>query len=491
MQVMQATSAPPRRSNPHSMRIAAFAFCFGAMLIAGCSASAADVRPPDDQMFFPTGIAVSPDDQVLYVASSNSQLRYDTGTVLVFDLNQIKARVDAWVPADPTVAPDAGPCAQDPDQPTALVCNEAPFVLPAAGVRIGNFATQIAIQDMSGATGDPKYRLFVPTRGDPSVSWIDYDMSSKQLSCAAGTDTFAECDDAHRLEVTLQDLDNTHLNDEPFGVFADFDPATQQGFAVVSHQTNGAVTLIDAPASDNVSIADIKYNVFNADVLTGIRGSTGVAGRRGVTPSDDLIYISSRTDQKVQTFTIGRGQNIAPPYFVASNFIELDQIGTDTQVGASADSRGLTFSDDGNRMYLVTRTPPVLQLYDTSLAPGNAFPTNQLLGGSDICRDSSNVAVLNFDKLGVSLGEAINERAYVTCFDDNVIYVIDPNGTTNVDDIIPVGRGPFAVAVSPKNQLVFVTDFLEDTIAVIDVSPTSPRRNRVVIRIGTPKAPTV
>jgi hypothetical protein len=132
----------------------------------------------------------------------------------------------------------------------------------------------------------------------------------------------------------------------------------------------------------------------------------------------------------------------------------------------------------------------VLQLYDTQADPSNGFPVNQLAGVSDICRDASQVAVLDFDQLGVSLGEAINERAYLTCFDDGVIYVIDPNGTTNVDDIIQVGRGPFAVAISPKNQLVFVSNFLEDTIAVIDVSPTSPRRNRVVVRIGTPKAPT-
>jgi YVTN family beta-propeller protein len=463
------------------------------MLIAACSASAADVRPPDNQLFFPTGLAVSPDEKVLFAANSNSQLRYDTGTVLVFDVGQIRARVDAWVPTDPAATPDPGPCSQDPDQPASLICDEVPFVLPDAGVRTGNFATQIAIQDMSGATApaNQKYRLFVPTRGDPSVAWIDYDSTNVRLSCADGNETFAQCDDAHRLEVALQDLDNTHLNDEPFGVFADFDPTTQKGFAVVSHQTNGAVTLLDAPADSGVTISDIKYNVFNADVITGIRGSVGVAGRRGVTPSDDLIYVSSRTDQKVQTFTVGRGQNIAPPYLITNNFVELDQVGTDSQVGASADSRGLTFSADSNRMYLVTRTPPVLQLYDTSLDPASAFPVNQLIGGSDICRDSSTVALLNFDALGESLGETLNERAYVTCFDDNTIYVIDPNGTTSVDDIIPVGRGPFAVAVAAKNHLVFVSDFLEDTISVIDVSPTSPRRNRVVIRIGTPKAPTV
>lgn len=488
MHVMQATSARPGRSNPHStMRIAAFGL--GAVLI-GCSASGADVRPPDDQLFFPTGLAVSPDDKVLFAASSNSELRYDTGTVLVFDLAKVKAQVDAWVA--PTR--QTGPCSRDPDHPETLICDEAPFVLPAAGVRTGNFATEMAIQNLTGLNGDaPKYRLFLPTRGDPSVAWIDYDPASQRLSCAPGTDTFQQCDDAHRLNVTLQDLDNTHLNDEPFGVFADYDPTTDHGFAVVSHQTNGAITLIDAPKTDAVQITDVKYNVFNID-FTGVRGSTGVAGRPGGTPaapdaSADLIYVSSRTDSRVQTFMVGRPINHAPPFFLTSDYIELDQVGSTSQAGASLDSRGLKFSDDGNRMYLVTRTPPVIQLYDTSPSPVSGFPTNELVGTSDICRNGSTVSVLDFDKLGVSLGEPINERAYLTCFDDGQVYVIDPNGTTSVEDIIPVGRGPFAVAISPQNKLVFVSNFLEDTIAVIDIDPASPSRNRVVLRIGTPKAP--
>jgi hypothetical protein len=34
-----------------------------------------------------------------------------------------------------------------------------------------------------------------------------------------------------------------------------------------------------------------------------------------------------------------------------------------------------------------------------------------------------------------------------------------------------------------------VSNFLEDTVAVIDVSPTSKTRDRVVLRIGIPTVP--
>jgi YVTN family beta-propeller protein len=81
------------------------------------------------------------------------------------------------------------------------------------------------------------------------------------------------------------------------------------------------------------------------------------------------------------------------------------------------------------------------------------------------------------------------DRAYVTCFDDGEIYIVDPRGGASVEDIVTVGRGPYQVVAAPTRKKVYVTNFLEDTIAVVDVSPTSPTHNRVVLRIGEPKAP--
>jgi hypothetical protein len=41
----------------------------------------------------------------------------------------------------------------------------------------------------------------------------------------------------------------------------------------------------------------------------------------------------------------------------------------------------------------------------------------------------------------------------------------------------------------PTPKYLFVSNFLEDTIAVIDIDPNSATRHRVVLRIGTPRAP--
>jgi DNA-binding beta-propeller fold protein YncE len=84
----------------------------------------------------------------------------------------------------------------------------------------------------------------------------------------------------------------------------------------------------------------------------------------------------------------------------------------------------------------------------------------------------------------------------VTCFQDGQIYVVDPHGQSKVEDIITVGRGPYgivaATGVNPAANMqkqLFISNFLEDTIAVVDVTPSSKTRNRVVLRIGVPRAP--
>jgi len=497
MHVMQATSRDPWWSNPHPMRTAAstcvlrtgvhtgpgpgpglgragvIAVLATLAALAGCTAAESDVGPPSDQLFFPTGLAVAPDDSVLFVANSNSELRYDSGTLNVIDLDLVKKAIDPWVTSQ-----DPGDCSPDPDHRETLICEEAPFIRAPSGVRIGNFATAIAVQHF----GPGNDRVFVPTRGDPSIAWANYDCNS--LSCTAASASFQQCDDAHRLTSELEDPDMTHAVDEPFDVFASAS-TDGSGFAVVTHQTNGVVTLIDSPATDLARIADIKYNIFDPDLLTGLRGATGVSGRS--TPGGgEQVYVGSRTEDRIQMFTVGRPEAPAPAYLVESNFFFLNAVGADAGVGGSTDTRGMTFSQDGNQLYLVNRMPPSLQIYDTTLG-ADGFPANRAIGASDICRDASTLTALHFP-VGPTTPVPY-DRIYLTCFDDGQVYVVDPSGVSQVEDVILVGRGPYAVAAAPSRNLVFVTNFLEDTIAVIDVDPASVNRNRVVLRIGTPKAP--
>jgi YVTN family beta-propeller protein len=442
-----------------------------ALGLVACTASAEDVRPPSDQLFFPTGLAISPDEHFLFAANANSELRYDSGAIELVNLDSVQATIDGWLTT--SAIPDG--CSQDPDHRETLTCDETMFMAASAGVRIGNFATDIAVQHFMD--NPSKLRVIVPTRGDPSISWADFD--GEKLSCTPGSEPYALCDDAHRLTAVANatTADGT-LPNEPFGVFAD----STNGFAVVTHQTSGAVSLINSPENGDAQIVDIRANLFAADVLTLISAATGVSGRIDG-QGDDIVYVGSRTENRIQTLTVGKVRD-APAYFLPSNYFFLDAVGTG--VGGSIDTRALQFSSGGDRMYVVNRDPPTVQIYDTSLNE-SGFPRNAATGASDICREASTITVLDNPE---------GERAYVTCFLDGQIYVVDPAGQSQVEDIITVGRGPYGIAVargaSPAangRQQLFVSNFLEDTIAVVDVTPSSATRNRVVLRIGLPRAP--
>ena len=449
----QATLCPPDGSKPVPMRTV---FLLACASLAACTASAAEVRPPEDQIFFPTGAAVSPDDALLFVASANSELRYDSGAISVIDLALVDQDSSNWTTSQ--TIPDG--CSQDPDHIETLVCDEARFIMTGAGARIGNFATDIAVQDFK--MGGP-LRLIVPTRGDPSVAWIDWDGS--KLSCSS-SEGFALCDQDHRLAYVQNDPNIGLLPDEPFNAYAGAD------FAVVTHLTTGAVTLIDTRPGVPAAIADVATGLFAADPLTGLRGSTGVTGR-----PDGLVYVGSRSEDRIQTLTVGRPVNTAAPYIIPENYFFEDFVGANA--GGSSDTRGMKFNAAGDRLYLVNRRPPSLQIYDTSPGP-TGFPKNMGIAATDLCRDASTLAI-------VDAGDG--DRAYVSCFQDGEIYIIDPRGASSVEDIVSVGRGPYAVAAAPTRKKVYVTNFLEDTVAVVDVSPTSKTHNRVVLRIGEARAP--
>jgi len=454
---MQATPSAAVGSKRLSMRLRRLLPC---VLAGGCTASASEVRPPADELFFPTGMAIAPDESVLFVANANSELRYDSGSISVIDLMNVDTVVDGWL-QDKTIP---GNCTQDPDHIETLQCEANDFISAQAGVRIGNFATDIAVQDLDNG----RLRLIVPTRGDPSIAWMDWDGS--QLNCG-GTEGYALCDDDHRLSFAVTNPDLA-IPSEPFGVFAD----SAGEFAMVTHLTTGAVTLIDSPKADGrlATITDVTASVFLPDPNTGQRGATGVAGRTPKSPGD-IVYVASRSEDRIQTFTVGRPVNEAPPFLLQGNYFFLDAVGGTT--GSSTDTRGMTFSPTGNFLYLVNRRPPSLQIFDTSL-DATGFPRNHAVGAADICRQASTVSVAD-------TGDG--ERAYVTCFQDGQLYIVNPNGLVQAEDIVIVGRGPYSVVTAPTRKKLYVSNFLEDTIAVLDLTPNVPTRNRVVLRIGIPR----
>lgn len=433
--------------------LAAFAI---AVTSAGCPASADDVRPPDHQLYFPTGLAISPDGSTLFAISANSDLRFDSGTLVSIDVGEVEALVTDWLAGQPAVPGGRDTCTPDQGFPITLICDECELIDPARTVRIGNFATELEIQEL--ASGD--LRLFVTVRGDPSVTYID--VAGGVPDCSDRSDApFAECDDDHRL-VQLRDSDDLiTIPDEPFGLFVD----GANGYAMVTHLSNGAVSLVDAPTDGAPPlITDALGGIFARNPNTGAVGAVGVAGRLPGTPND-RVYVTSRTEPRVQTLLVSRSAGL--PTIVAGEFFFLDR------VLPSTDARDIAFSDDGNRAYVINRDPPMLQVIDTSMSP-TGVPNNDLDGAIELCRQASVIEIAD---------AGAGERIYVACFQDGQVWSINPVGLA-VESIIDVGRGPQFLASAPERGLLFVSNFRENSIGVIDIRPGSATENRVVLRVG-------
>jgi YVTN family beta-propeller protein len=454
----QATRPGRRRSKGASMRTAALFL----LATAACTASEGAVRPPEDQFYYPTGIAVSPDESVLFVENANGDLQYDSGALNVVDLSIVDSYAAGWTGSQ--TIPDG--CSQDTDFSETLVCDEAPFIRTGTGVRIGNFSTDIAVQDR----GNGNLRLIAPTRGDPSITWIDWDGSA--LSCSATGQTYDECDDVHRLSYLRNDTNLSTIAPEPFDAFVD----SAGEYAVVTDLSTGDVNLLASPADGDAEIVDINVSFFQPNPTTGLLGAAGVAGRTPGAP-DDIVYVGSVTENRIQTLTVDEPINNATASIVPSNYFFLNGVGGNS--GVSSDTRGMQFSPSGDRLYLINRMPPTLQIIDTSL-DAQGFPANQLVGATDICRAGSTLAIAD---------TGAGERVYVTCFDDGEVYVIDPSDQGSVEHVFTVGRGPYDIAVSPTRKKLYVSNYLEDTISVIELTPGSPLQYHVVLRLGVPKAP--
>ncbi|HEX7703640.1 MAG TPA: hypothetical protein VF403_23025, partial [Kofleriaceae bacterium] len=114
---MKATNFGDVGSKPAVMRLG-YAFVLVSSALAGCTAPDSAVRPPENDLYYPTGIAVSPDDALLFVTNANSDLQYDSGSISVLDLAKIDTYATDWsvngvIDTEPGVA-DSG-CKQDPD----------------------------------------------------------------------------------------------------------------------------------------------------------------------------------------------------------------------------------------------------------------------------------------------------------------------------------------------------------------------------------------
>jgi hypothetical protein len=525
-----AMTTAPGRGRVLARSVVVFALAAGAVAMPACALNQEGVPPPRDRIAFPASALVDPDGHWLYVANSNSDLRYNNGTLIAVDLDAAindrfgppKSPAPTWkvcAGADRVrVDSDPEPCCWDYLDHGILNCDDRLYIPPDSTVEIGSFSAGMVFQSFRepscpAAQGDvgpnallaasPKDRhdcnaqcpgepvdgrLFIGVRGNSSLSYVD---TSRVADPALGTRPSFSCKDQNGTEkpvCTVVDMlpDPTtsgvtpiHVPDEPYALALQ---ETQDLLYVghlrgdTAHPQTGGISLFDVsrPAGrDKPRFLGPSSSFFNAD-------GNGNFGITSLTKVGGQVYATSRYSTSAV--------NIVPSLAELATVCTQDKKdivlvrGGDvfTTPLAGFEIRGIQFLPEGNRAFALQRTPPALVGFDVSRdqqAFGN-FP-------SDILETCVGPTFLQ----SYDAGEGT--RLYVTCFDAGQVYVFDPY-VPRLIAVIEAGRGPAglvfpsAFRTDRTERLAYVVGFSGNDISVVDVTPASKMQYHVVQRIGFP-----
>jgi YVTN family beta-propeller protein len=150
-----------------------------------------------------------------------------------------------------------------------------------------------------------------------------------------------------------------------------------------------------------------------------------------------------------------------------------------------ADIRGILFSDDDKRAFVLHRNdststynPAAIAVLDRRLL-SDGTPANTP-APIDILEVCGGPTAMQWHDAGRG------NRIYVTCYDDGQIYVVDPDELM-VTAIIDAGAGPTSLVFSPSDRgVAYVASYANSHLSIIDLLPGSPTENHVVMRIGLP-----
>jgi DNA-binding beta-propeller fold protein YncE len=151
---------------------------------------------------------------------------------------------------------------------------------------------------------------------------------------------------------------------------------------------------------------------------------------------------------------------------------------------AGKDIRGILFSSDENTAYVLHRNagesmsnPSALVAIDRR-RQADGTRTNRPIDFLKLCNGPTAM------KYFPAEGEL--RRIYITCYDEGQIYVVDPKAW-QVDAVIDVGVGPNSLIFPEgRKDLAYIASYAGNHVAVIDLDPQSPTRNRVIQRLGLP-----
>jgi hypothetical protein len=446
-------------------------------------------------------MAVSPGGTALYLANSDFDLQFNSGTVTVIDLVALREGLaPLYDPAavnerDPCLGlgPNPNPALQPGDcgpldmanppaaffNPTPDMPDVSPHVAPLIKntIKIGAFATDLLFvcrptDDAQGTApslggfgrsrcvgemGDPGgARLFAPVRGDPSLTFFDVDddrvggtvpmgsLPSFKAECGQASNN-NRCSDPYRAGIDAND--NTRgltLPPEPFGIAI----SARADAIAITHQTGGAVSLFTGIANGRQTVLDGKPTL--QFVYGGVPPATGIVA----------LPLPAQLVRELATENVNRQAAPTPlPPLTMSDWLDA----TNYQQGFAVAYRGAAEVDVFRFFDDAFAAPSRPFLARSSARSFDVVPSGQ--DSRDVLIDDServsceidckaSAAVLGFDLDACNTGcEQIPLGAYVTnrAPPSLLIGQVLPASSSNADesialyDAVPLPAGPSRV----------------------------------------------
>jgi hypothetical protein len=508
---------------------ASLVFCFA---LVACFPPGEGEPAPADGVYFPVGLAIDAKAKHLFIANSDFDLQFNSGTVLSWNLQALRESLPrtcassadcewpsvsegelpkpaeecdlelvgavrpngepyapgGWcveVSRQDEVATVANPCGQASERGAEQQllypgrCNTVPVPsVRGAGnfsVRIGAFATDALYRQSPFAEqGGVQGRLFVPVRGDATLHWIDVG-SDGSLDCGqANSEDGESCDAGHRSgdDPIAENTRLARLQGEPFGIDADADGRV----LLVSNQTSGAVGLF---TNDWAGATRYQYTQFGLPerpigVAAVPEPKATAALRLPSLPGFLVTYRNASSIHLIRAF-LDEGADPARPYtkVIGQSTVALNSSGTD--------QRGLAIDANARR--------------EAEAACATRFGLDAACVADPECAsgDAGYVDCVT-TAASIPLDVFVASRSPASLLRGTSRPVIDDLPTSDVpvfQQTLPIGLGPSRVVlgqiINPKGELerrIFVLSFDSRRILIYD-----PVRDRIEGDIVTGRGP--
>ena len=450
----------------------------GVAVLAGCPPQTIEKLPPEGQFYFPTGIvhvdAPGNPEGILYVASANTDRRFDFGSVMAVDLSKV-GLPPFGAPVGFNDAGTSGP----------LLLTDLKLV-PGSTVMVAPFVGEMAALPRPDSVrlffptkseGHRLYALDAPTPASPATPpRLDcFTPEGASAPTTAGDGGLADCSPTG---LTLVGLEKTETGvpraPAPIGV-------------AISGSREVWVTSLQQADSPKGSTLDTRAYVvhvngdnpklFETDMPLldggGVRSSFVNVGP-GATNS---IVVGAR-----YAYATGRIYSASVP----ANLVRAIDTTTFTTFSTSLENtvtvfegRGTALSSKEDRLYLLGRSPDSL-LVASVTNPTGAQPSVRVERSVPLPQDPNLITTI--PRPGKS------DLVVITCSTAGVVVFYDDEVGNLTGQIAGVGLQPYAIAVDVRpagGARAYVTNFTDGRVAVIDVPDLSrPSSAKIVAFLG-------